>query len=643
MQAVAATAVGGCSLGSTGNDPEQAAEQSISVGLCDWPQAFGTPDHAGRACPEVHGLTKVAEIVQDADWEAEVQSNGFLQVHEGPAVTWGDMLVVPVKSRFTDVDNQQTVQYGVAAYRWTPSIMAPDRVLEHVWDGDTDFVTVDGAVCSFGCMTNGNVQEHAIAIAHGSVYSPAAHGQFVRWSLASGKILSRIDPFVGTPIGGDARLTVDNAPMVDAAGNVYYTATAWPLGPTPFGAQPRGSWLVKLFPDDTFRVVDWTPDNVIKLGGTPIANPSVGVPLFADATCEIAFGSRGTPRASGPDSKPQLGLCATQRPALNAPVAYSAATNHLYLYSYSNNSRAVAFIIEVDADTLLPIRAADLRDNDLEYACGVRLNVATFPGCDVITAGGTRNIGNDPDFNGRVHLRTPADIMDNAVSVSPDGRLWTLGSYDGGFAFEPVGGYDAQSASIMFGADGRFLASNSEFNWEVTTSWKPIFGFHATTPSPVVTGYQIYQDRGLYNLGHLGVATYDDRYHLLSVGEAPDQLFGDFVDTNIPFGPAGDHYGVTEFGVLYKLDDRSQIVETLQILDEPIEVLSGQISRDRMGDLIVSNAGRIHVIASSQTRSRTMSLAVAAPSPSVVTRMAAGRAAKARAARGLEPPLRMAP
>jgi len=628
-------------------DPaEQQIVLSTSLGsVCDWPQPFGTSDHAGKACPELQGMTEIADIVQDVDADAEIASNGFLQVHEGPVVTLGDTMVIPVKSGFTDVFHEQTTQYGLTAYRWMPSVTALDRQLVHAWDASTDFVTVDAAVCSFGCMTNGYVQEHGIAIANGSVYSPAVSGQFLRYALADGSVQARINPFAGTLIDGDARLTVDNTPMVDDGGNVYYTATAWPLGPNPFGAQPRGSWLVKVFPNNTTKVVDWSPDNTVKLGGTPIANPSVGIPVFADNICEVAFGSRGTPVATGPDSKPQLGLCATQRPALNAPIAYSPVTRHLVAYSYSNNTRAVAFLIEIDADALTPIRAADLRNNDLEYACGVRLDVATFPGCDVITAGGTVNIGNDPDFNGRVHLRTPADIMDEAPSISPDGKFWTIGSYDGGFSFEILfgmdpPGYDARGSAIEFNADGTFAASNQEFDWEVTHSWLPIFptvmpGTGTSTIGTFPVGYDILQDRGLYSLGHLGVARYDQHFHLKSVGEAPNQPFGDFVDTNIPFGRNGDHYGMDEFGVLYKLNADSQIVDSLKIT-EPIEVLSGQISRDRAGDLIVSYAGHVHVI---QSLGVQPTLPTGALMPLSSPSLAAGRAAKMMASRPIDPPL----
>lgn len=606
-----------------------------SPSACDYPQIYGTADHSGRACPEINNMVKVAEIVQDADANAEIESNGFLQVHESPAVTLGDFVVVPTKDGFTDVFNEQTTRYHVTTYKWVPSVTAANAKLVHQWDADSDFQTVDAAVCSFGCMTNGYVQQFAALIATGagtapSVYMPAAHGQFLRFDLATGALQARIDPFAGTTIDGDSRLIVNNAPMTTPDGSVLYTATAWPLGPNPFGAQPRGSWLVKLFANNSSRVVDWSPDNAIKLGGTPIANPSIGVPVSADNTCEIPFGTRGTPAATGPDSKPQLGLCFTQRPALNAPLAYSSVTNHYVGYSYSNNTRGVAFLIEIDADSLAPIRSADMRKNHLRYGCGVRLDV-TFPGCSVVTAGGTTNLGVDPSFNGDIHYRTPLDIMDNPPTISPDGLLWTIGGYDGGFSFEGVGGYDARGSMVSFNSDGTFASNNPDFGWEVAAAAVPFFGTALPDASATGTfpiGFNWAQDRGLYSLGHLGLALYDRNFQLQNVGELPNVLFGDFVDVNITFGPRGDHYGASENGNFYKLDSRGNLVDVVQLTAVPIEVLSGTTARDRAGRAYVSYAGKIHVIQSGGTPPVSLAAKLAAaPRPTRTTQRAAIRKA----------------
>jgi hypothetical protein len=587
----------------------------------------------------LHGLTKIAELPQDADWAAEVDSNGFLQVHQSPVVTSGDWVVVPSKDGFTDVFNEATTRYHIAAYRWNPSVTAVGAKLGLAWTADTDFATVDGAVCSFGCMTNGYVQQFAVTIANGSVYAPAAHGQILRLALTTGAVQSTIDPFAGTSIDGDARLIVDGAPMfspdpsatLGGAGTVYYTATAWPTDASPFGKQPRGSWLVKVVPSNASTLADWSPDNVVKLGGAGIASPTVGVPRLADL-CEYAFGTAGQNPLTGPDSVPPKFWCGTQRPALNSPIAFSAVTGHLLGYSYANNARGVGFLIEIDPATLKPIRAADMRDNHLVYGCGVRLDVPTFPGCDLVTAGGTVNLGVDPAFGAHsdfpyIRFRTPADIMDNAPTISPDGQRWTVGSYDGGFSFEaafdPPAGYDARGSMIEFDATGAFHGNNPDFGWEVTESALPGVPGVLTGTFPV--RYSWLQDRGLYSLGHLGVARYTSDFALQSVGEAPDQLFGDFVDTNIPFGPFGDHYGVTEFGILYKFDAASQIVESVQLTEEPIEVLSGPIARDRAGRLYASYAGRVHVIASSGQPSPA---AIFTPKPEAIARMARAHAAK---------------
>ncbi len=601
-----------------GPQPITEVTQEIGLPACDYPQIYGTPDHGGRACPELSNMTKVAEIVQDADAAAEIDSNGFLQVHEGAVLTFGDFVVVPTKDGFTDVFNEQTTRYHVQAYKWSPSVTAVGATLLPAWTFDSDFATVDAQVCSFGCMTNGYVQAFNAAIGNGSVYVPMFGGKFARVRLTDGALQAVINPFAGSAVDGDQRLIVNNAPTIAPDGSVYYTATAWPLGPSPFGAQPRGSWLVKLLPSNAFSVADWSPDNTVKLGGSGIASHAVGVPVFADATCEIPFGTRGKPDSTGPDSRPQLGLCATQRPALNAPLAYSPASGHLVGYSYSNNTFGVAFLIEIDADSLAPIRAADMRVNHLRYGCGVRLDVATFPGCDAITAHGTTNIGNSPEFNGDIHFRTPLDIMDSAPTISPDGKLWTIGGYDGGFSFEaafdPPAGYDARGSMIVFNSDGSFHSNNPDFGWEVTASAMPIFP--TAMASDVVgtfpVGFDWVQDRGLYSLGHLGLALYDQSMTLQNVGELPDVLFGDFVDNNVTFGPRGDHYGMSENGNFYKLDAHGSITDVVQLTPGPVEVLSGTTARDRAGRAYVSYAGKIHVIQSNGTPQITLSDKLAA-------------------------------
>lgn len=94
----------------------------------------------------------------------------------------------------------------------------------------------------------------------------------------------------------------------------------------------------------------------------------------------------------------------------------------------------------------------------------------------------------------------------------------------------------------------------------------------------------------------MGVATYDPTFSLLSVAEAPPILFGDFVDNEIAFDTAGNQYAVAESGLMYKRRGGS-LIESVQLTDAPVEVLSGHIARSR-DFLFPSYAGRVFVIGS---------------------------------------------
>lgn len=631
MCAAAAAASAACGTGDAVDAVGVQAADSIAGAPCDWVQVFGSSDHAGRACPELHGLRKIAEIVQDPDAQAEIDSNGFLQVHESPVVTFGDWVVIPTKSGFTDVLHQETVHYGVSTWRWTPSVSSDDARLVHAWDASTDFRTVDGAVSP--AVTSGYVQQFGVAISHGSVYVPAASGRLLRLRLETGVLQAQIDPFAGTPISGDPRLILNSAPMVRPNGDVYVSAVAWSSNAQPVFVAPRGSWEVRVRPDDTSVLRDWSPDSAIRLtAGDPVASPSVGVPTLG-SLCARSFGTGGTPGPTGPDSRPPLFRCGVQRPAVNAVTAYSAVTDHLVVFSYANNAPA-GFLIELDADTLSPLRSADVQDNHLRYGCGVRFGSDAFPSCDVLTAGGTVNLGADPNFNGTIHLRLPSDIDDNSPTISPDGSTWTIGAYDGGSSFETLFGFplgfDARGAMVAFHSDGTFAGNNPNFGWEVTES--------ARCTAPGCLGFSFLQDDNRYSVFDLGLDQYASDFTLQNRTQIPGVPFGDFVDTHVVFGVLGDHYGTAESGFFFKMNASGQIVESVQLTDEPIEVLSGHVARDRAGRAYVTYAGLVHVIAGSSEPTSSLGVPVS-PDQRRIARMQTARTAKfAGLAHAPEPP-----
>ncbi len=431
-------------------------------------------------------------------------------------------------------------------------------------------------------MTNGYVQAFGAAIGGKFVYAMGPSGTLDQISLATGARIAVIDPFVGSSLDGDARLTVDAAPTVAPDGSVFYTATAWPLDAAPFGKQPRGSWLVKVAPNGAVQIRDWTTDNTVKLAGSGV----VSLPQIPHVTdlCEYPFGTNGQNPLTGPTSKPPRFGCGAQRPAINAPVAIDHQGN-IVAVSYANNARGQAFMVTINPNTLGPISAADVRDNHQRYGCGVRLSL-DFPGCETITAGGTVNLGVDPAFGGNVRARTPLDIMGAAPTVAPDGsRTWTW--YDGGFVFDDPGTYDSRGASSAYRADGTFLAANSQFGFDVT---------FAAEPSP--SGFSLVGDRNIYNEGDLGIARYSPTFVVQAIGNVPSGLFLDTVDKNVLVDPAGNMYSMSESGIYYKFGARGQILETVALTSDPVSVMPGYQAANGKYHA-VSYAGFVFLIGSS--------------------------------------------
>jgi hypothetical protein len=256
----------------------------------------------------------------------------------------------------------------------------------------------------------------------------------------------------------------------------------------------------------------------------------------------------------------------------------------------------------------------------------------------VITAGGTVNLGNDPDFNSPVRFRGP-DLMDSAPVIAPNGDR-SIGGYDGGFSFG--GDYDGRGAGVVFHRDGSFAAKNEEFWWEVTpTVWR-----HDGT-------FSYLQDRQLYSDLELSVGQYAPGQDLETISTIPldlDPVAIDFLDAHIVFGPGGDRYAVNGNGHLYKFAAGSELpVDAVELPNADgslgMEGLSSYFARDRAGRIYVSFAGQVTVIGSDGAASTSAGEAHVRVAASRVTapegraRLAAGAAAKRAASRAFTPPL----
>lgn len=594
---------------------------SGSPSACSWPQVFGSKTHTGvDGCRMRPGMRVRQVIEQDADADAENAFSGFLQIHEGSPLTSGDFVVIPRSFGFVPeaaVTDPSTKRYDVLVKRWVPSVLASNATLTDVWHADSTWRGVDQAIQSFGAYTNGYVQQFQPVISQGSVWVPSRHGTLERMDLSTGSS-TMIDPFAGTPFDGDDRLIVVGAPAVDpSTAHVYYTATDFPDGvagdatDNGFGLDPKGSWLVDVDPSGATRIVEWSTLSPTRLG---IPGP--------DDRCERPFFVAGQV-ATGPDSRPPLFRCGAQRPALNAPVAISEDGTEIVAFSYGTDEASASFLIHVSTSDLTPIRADDTRGH-AHHGCGVRLVIDPNDdanGCAVITANGSTNLGNDPDYNGPVRF-VGADIMDNAPAIAPNGDV-AIGNYDGGFSFG--GGYDARGFGMSFDRAGGFRALNTDFFWEVT----PSIVHDAGSPD----GFRWLADRNLYSDIDLGVASYDRSWGGARIGQVKPSTTStafDFLDAHVARDSDGSTYGVNGDGHVYKFDVTGRLIDAVVLPGDDgqplsMETLSNYSARDAAGRLYVSYAGRVWVIEGSGSLSPVSS--AYAQSPTAKKVLEAGRRA----------------
>lgn len=587
MLCMVLAACGGGEANSLVDQAGQAGQEADALigPTCDYPQLEGTAKHTGLVCPGVKGMHVAQVIVQDPDADAENAFSGFLQIHESAALTKGNMVVVPGHSGFGGDGFDRTHDvWNLQAFRWSPSVTAANAKLLPAWKATSTWKPVDALFGSsgFGTYTNGYVMGFYPLIANNSVYQPAAAGTLQRINLATGAVVSTIDPLKGTSFDGDGQTSVVNALTADVHGNLYYAITAFP----PSGNrsdEPRGSWIAIVHPDDSTTLLDWV--DLAQRAGIP----------GLDDPCEYSFGTAGTPAPTGPDSLAPLFGCGVTRPVFNAPISVDDNGDFVVMTS-ANNSRAT-FLVKVSGATKSALWVADTRKN-LTYGCGVRLDATTFDNCPVLTNNGTTNLGVDPSYNLPIHW-TSTDIMDNAPTIAPNGDI-SIGSYDNGFTFEGIGGFDARGSALLFNSAGQFVGKNEAYGWEVTPTVIP----HADGT------FSYAGDHNLYSLFDLSVATYDSRFKVQTQGAIPidfNAIAIDWLDANIAADTDGSYYGVNGEGVAVKFDSTGKQVDQVVLPNfdgtgqRSMETEAGYASRDAAGRLYLSYAGAVYVVDSSGT------------------------------------------
>lgn len=608
LATVALAACGDSELSTTAESATGGPVGQPPIGTtCDWTQYMGNTSHTGLRCAPLRGLQVLAVHKQDPDAAAQNAAAGFLQVHEGGVVTFGDFYAFPTH-RGADPNDRSGDVWGVEIFRWV------DGKPAHVGSVPSSWRAVDAAVASFGYVTNGYVQAMPLAIDAGKLIVPQESGKITRVDLTTGSVLSTVDPFGGTPFSGDARVTTAGGFTVTADGTLYYTAVAWPTGDVFLGEDFRGAWLVRVRSTGS-TLVPWTQ----------IAASSVGVPQRND-NCNWPFGTAGTPQPHSPDAVPPVFHCGMQRPEMNASIAIRPTDGHLVIATGGNNNIWERDLLDVDPVSLQPVRAYRMRERLLQ-GCGVRVPLTGSNDfgdtCDQITAHGTVHAGFAPDFNLPGSFRGDG-IMDGYPFCLPNGDCGMSG-YD--FGFFGDGEFDARGAIELFHTDGSLSATNLDYGWEVT---------------PALDGLgHLRQDHVILSALDSQAAVFSQSFDLLALSQIPIDDTANAVDmlSDQEIVDTDDNaYALDGNGHVYQIDAAGNVVDFVALPDPDtgapvlsMDGLSSLLSFDGHGHLYVPYAGNVYVIGGTGVRrsplSRSTVAALRRASPHALQAQAAKAAA----------------
>lgn len=388
-----------------------------------WLQWARNGSHDGASPVVAQTLAKIeAEVILDPFVEQEkAAAGGSLIVHyQAPLVDGKDVFLVVKSGLYTGPASRETQIWNVRNMRWTSS------ALETRWTYTSDWKPVP-----YG-SPNWEPVYHTVVTAD-AVWAPGAGGTIDRISRADGTRIGRFNPFDGAV---DPTIFVTGPPAADAAGNIYYTAIHLQAD-SPWGNDPRGSWLVKV-----------AANGVVTKATIASLTPNAPSP---EALCTTAFpGNTPLPWPPSVDAVAPSTRCGPQRPGINVATTV-APDGTVYTVSRAHQNARWGFLIAANAD-LTPKWSTSLR-NRLATGCNVLIPPNGTPGgCRPGTSTGV-----DPADN----QIGSGQVSDNGTSspvVLPDGRV-IYGAYSR---------YNySQGHLMLFAADGAFVTSYG-FGWDIT-------------------------------------------------------------------------------------------------------------------------------------------------------------------------------
>jgi hypothetical protein len=409
--------------------------------MAQWPQWAQNPQHTGFLNVAGQKPNRIlADFIYDPLVPMEQALNdGDLLVHYQTPLVEGNDVYMESKAGAYTKGSYNTQTWHQNKFSWI------NGQLTKVWTFDSDWVPPGGQADFWEPVY------HAV-LANGFVYDPGAGGSIFKLNKSDGTAINRIVPSEFLHPDGtldDHTFTV--SPLTaDSSGNIYYNVLKIKDNGNFYKEDAVDSWLVKVAPNDSIKLVSYT-------GLNPAAPKATDLCLGVFANVQL-------PWPPSADAVPPSVPCGLQRVGINiAPAIAPDGTIYTLTRGHFLIGARHSFLLAINPD--LTLKWATSLRNRFHDGCGVPASQGGVlspngqpGGCrDLGPAGNAAIFGNDPAQNtpgaGRV-----LDDSSSTPTIAPDGSIF-YGAYSR---------YNyAQGHLMHFASDGTYLGAYN-FGWDST-------------------------------------------------------------------------------------------------------------------------------------------------------------------------------
>ena len=400
----------------------------------DWPQWAQNPQHTGFLNVKGQDLNRiVADVVYDPLVPDEQALNdGELLVHYQVPLVDGNDVFMESKAGNYNKGTYSSQTWHQNGFTWV------NGQLTKMWTFDSDWIAP-------GSQNDFWEPVYHAALANGFLYDPGQGGTIFKLNKGDGSVVTRINPF-GKMIDPN---TYTVSPLTaDGAGNIYYNVLKLQNNGPFYGTDAVDSWLVKVAPDDSTKLVSYTGLN----------------PAAPTGLCLGVFSTAQLPWPPSADAVPPMVPCGLQRVGLNiAPAVAPDGTIYTLTRGHFLIGSRHSFLLAINPD--LTLKWATSLRNRFHDGCGIAPSQGgTLPPNG--QPGGCRDLG--PESNAAILGNDPAQNTPGAGRVLDDESSTPTLAPDGSIFFGAYSRYNyAQGHLMHFSATGGYLGAFG-FGWDST-------------------------------------------------------------------------------------------------------------------------------------------------------------------------------